>query len=57
MNPERFGELVAELWRAVEAGDPYGVEAALMELKGSIAMAIMPAWGDKQREKAKKKAA
>lgn len=50
MKPERFGELVAQLWRAVELGEPEGVEMALLELRGSIAMAIMPAWNKKQRE-------
>jgi len=56
MKPETFGTLVAQLWRAVEASEPDGVETALRELKGSIAMAIMPTWGEKQREKAQKAA-
>jgi hypothetical protein len=50
MRPEKFGELVAELWRAVELGEPEGVEMAQRELRASIAMSIMPKWNKKQRE-------
>ena len=40
MNPERFGELVAELWRAVELGEPEGCETALRTLHASVFIAV-----------------
>jgi hypothetical protein len=40
MKPERFGELVAQLWRVVESGEPEGCETALRELRASVFIAV-----------------
>jgi hypothetical protein len=44
MKPERFGELVAALWRVIEAEEPEAIEMAMREFRGSVFMAIMPKW-------------